>query len=418
MTDESGLCGTGEYVVFPEHTEEVRQAVLSAAAVTVQGSRTGLCAGAVPQGGTVVNLSRMNRVERVMEGDTPVLVAQAGASLAEIRKAAGRNWLFPPNPTEDTASIGGILSMGSMGGRAAGYGSLHQWVCSLQVVLADGRVLETDPGGYLGAEGTLGVITRATLRLVKPPAYSYGLLCFFESEETACDYLLDLPEALAPARIAMAELFDGCAVDLALSMKEEVSAFRELPDLSEITGGCRLLLSLECDTEDGLFAALEAALTLLEEYSPHGEDTLAAESPEEQKRLDGLRHAVIKAANMRHRSILRETGVLPAFLDAAVPPQALPALWQWTRRNAPGSPGLWGHASLGHLHVHLYEPDSGFTAAFLDRAAALGGGFYQEFGIGKRRRELLAASPLTQEIAVLKSALDPQGKFGRGNRLP
>lgn len=240
LRDESRREGSADAITFARSEPEVR-AVLAAAdageAVTVQGARTGISGGAVPDGGRILNLSRMTRIDPVRP-DTEAaaaITAEPGALLADLRKAVeDAGWFFPPDPTETSASLGGMAACNASGARSFFYGPTRAYVTAARVVLADGDALvlrrgvqravgrrfrlETESGrtiegdlpsytlpavkntaGYcarddmdmldlfVGADGTLGVFTELEMALVRPPATTWGLVAFLPSEAAALD---------------------------------------------------------------------------------------------------------------------------------------------------------------------------------------------------------------------------------------
>ncbi|MDO8587436.1 MAG: FAD-binding oxidoreductase [Armatimonadota bacterium] len=242
LHDESRRVGTADFIAFPtteaEVIEALREAHTRRIVVTTQGARTGLVAGAVPRGGLVLNLSRMNAIGEIRgEPGGHRLTVQPGATLAEIcRVVEAQGLLFPPDPTETSASIGGMVASNASGALTFHYGSTRNWVESLRVVLSDGSVLHirrgknhargrsfalttedgrvisgdlpscTQPNvksaaGYyvaedmdlidlfIGMEGTLGVITEIELKLIPRPQAIHGLTIFLPSEDAALKFV-------------------------------------------------------------------------------------------------------------------------------------------------------------------------------------------------------------------------------------
>ncbi|MBP5750264.1 MAG: FAD-binding oxidoreductase, partial [Firmicutes bacterium] len=227
LRDESRAEGKADWICFPSSEEDVLEALSFARtrglSVTLQGGRTGLAAGAVPRGGLILNLSRMDRILGVCkEGETVLLRVQPGVLLANLRKyieglrGEYGPLFFPPDPTETTASIGGMIACNASGARTYRYGPTRRYAEGLRVLLADGRsvtlrrgeqkasgrrlLLRCDDGSrlfvplpsyrmpsvknasgyyieygmdavdlFVGSDGTLGVVTEALLRLEPLP---------------------------------------------------------------------------------------------------------------------------------------------------------------------------------------------------------------------------------------------------------
>ena len=194
LTDQLGrLKGTARALVFPISTEEVA-AVMKLAweervPVTPRGAGTNLVGSTVPQGdGIILDLSRMNRILEV-DGETFTATVEPGVVLQDFQAHVESLGLFyPPDPGEKTATIGGNISTNAGGMRAVKYGVTRDYVRGLELVLADGRVITVgsknvkDASGlalkqlFIGAEGTLGVITKCILKLIPKPETSLSVL--------------------------------------------------------------------------------------------------------------------------------------------------------------------------------------------------------------------------------------------------
>ena len=229
--DASGLTGTCDRTIRPTSVDELRTALLEAAAiqqrVTVRGAGTGLSGGAVPDGGLLVSLDRLEK-KIVIDPQEMQVEVSASVTIAEIEEATRQIGLFyPPDPTEPAASIGGTIATNASGARTFRYGPTARWVDALTLLLVDGdeislrrreviasegsMLLTTKNGreidvpipvrpdidvtkntaGYqlddaldaidlvVGSDGTLGIITSATLRLLERPEKTLSLLIFF-----------------------------------------------------------------------------------------------------------------------------------------------------------------------------------------------------------------------------------------------
>ena len=220
-------------VVLPGDTETVAAVVSACAAAGVpvvpQGGNTGLCGGATPIGGEVlVNLRRLNRIREV-DADNNSITVEAGCTLYEVQQAAAAvNRLFPLSlAAEGSATIGGNLSTNAGGVQVLRYGNARELTLGLEVVLADGRVwhglraLRKDNTGYdlkqlfVGAEGTLGLITAATLKLFPRPRSVATAWAAVRDPLAAVRLLGDLRDAAGDAITAF-ELVDRAALDLVL----------------------------------------------------------------------------------------------------------------------------------------------------------------------------------------------------------
>ncbi|MDI6827064.1 MAG: FAD-binding oxidoreductase, partial [Armatimonadota bacterium] len=262
LHDESRRIGLADSISFPKNEAEVAEIVREISSrngvITIQGARTGIVAGAVPQGGHILNLSRMNKVGSLRKSkDGGTLTVQPGVILDDIRKTIEKEGLFfPPDPTETTCSIGGMVACNASGALTFHYGPTRNWIEALRVVLSNGdtialrrgechaqgrsfslttekgRVIEgqlpsysipnvKSAAGYyvidnmdmidlfIGMEGTLGVITEIELRLITKPKAINGLTIFLQNEESAIRLVRKLREStIKPVAI---EFFDADA---------------------------------------------------------------------------------------------------------------------------------------------------------------------------------------------------------------
>nr|WP_298681706.1 FAD-binding oxidoreductase [uncultured Dongia sp.] len=403
--------------------------------VVPQGGNTGLSGAATPDASgdaVVVNLRRMNRI-RTLDTANDTIIVEAGCILANIQDAAAEaGRLFPLSLTaEGSCQIGGNLSTNAGGLNVLKFGNARALTLGLEVVLADGSVLDglttlhKDNTGYdlkqlfIGAEGTLGLITAASMKLF--PA--------FKSRATALVALpgLDVaPALLARCRAATAdqlisfELLPRFGLDLA---RQHFQARNPL----EHTADWSLLIEAATPATD-----FDVALTLeraLGEALDDGEisDGLLAESEAQRTNLWRLREGIVNAQPREGASIKH---------DIAVPVASVPAfVAEATRALAATHPDArllcFGHLGDGNLHFNLLQPAGGDPAEFLGQTAAINrlihdlvtayrGSISAEHGIGQLRRDELhrLKSPIALGLMRrMKAAIDPDGRFNPGKVL-
>ncbi len=180
LSDESRRVGTADSISFPTSEAEVIGVVDSiravGGAITVQGARTGIVAGAVPQGGHILNLSRMKAIGEIRAGQEigkSSLTVQPGALLSEVREALAKDKLFfPPDPTETSASLGGMVACNASGAMSFFYGPTRKWITALRAVLSDGSTVSLRRGENR-AQGRAFSITTENGRVIagKLPGY-------------------------------------------------------------------------------------------------------------------------------------------------------------------------------------------------------------------------------------------------------
>lgn len=432
--------GSTPLVLLPRNVEQVSR-VLSICnrervGVVPQGGNTGYCGGATPdESGSQVVLSmrRLNRVRQIDAADDSLIV-EAGCTLADTHAAArSERRLFPLSlGSEGTAQIGGNLSTNAGGTAVLRYGMMRDLVLGLEVVLADGRVLSglkslrKDNTGYdvkslfIGAEGTLGVITAACLKLFSEPRDSATALVGIDTPARALELLGDLRTAAGESLSAF-ELMPRLAVALTVEHIPHVAN-----PLDQNAAWYVLVELTSSNPRSGLSDTLGDAL---EEAAERGlvRDAAIAVSLAQSQAMWKLRESVPEAQR-RHGASLKH--------DVSVPVSRIPALiergTELVRRLAPeGEVVSYGHAGDGNLHFNVSQRPGSATAGFLARAAplesalfdlveSLGGSISAEHGIGRSKAAELARRADPVELAAmraLKAALDPNGILNPGKVL-
>jgi FAD/FMN-containing dehydrogenase len=405
----------------------------TATAMVPQGGNTGLVGGQIPHHGEIV-LS-LNRLDRIREVDpvSNTMTCEAGVTLLRAREAAaGVDRLYPQLlPSEGTCTIGGNLSTNAGGTAALAYGIARSHVLGLEVVLADGRVLndlnklKKDNTGYdlrnlfIGAEGTLGVITAAVLHLVPRPRSVETAFVGVPSPQAALD-LLGLATEHTAGGVTSFELMFRDAIEVVLRHDADCRDPLPQPHLWYV------LIELSSQARSGLRAVLE---DILAEGLEGGlvEDATIAATLEQTKMFWRLRELLGEVQRHEGGSIKHDISVpvaaVPAFIDEA--DAALAKL-------IPGARPLpFGHLGDGNIHYNVVQPvgadKAGFLARWDDVNAAVfevvarhGGSISAEHGIGVLKRDLL---PTVKDhvafdlMRALKRTLDPKGILNPGKVL-
>jgi FAD/FMN-containing dehydrogenase len=427
----SALC-----VVLPGHTEEVAAAVractAAGAAIVPQGGNTGLCGGATPTGGeVVVCLRRLNRI-RAVDVDNNSITVDAGCTLQAVQEAArDADRLFPLSlAAEGSATLGGNLSTNAGGVQVLRYGNARELTLGLEVVLADGRIwdglraLRKDNTGYdlkhlfIGAEGTLGLITAATLKLFPRPRTQATAWVAVPDPAAAVRLLARLRDA-AGDNVTAFEIVSRPALDLVL---------RHIPNARDPLLGnpaWQVLIELSGARED-LSATLEQALEAAAEDGIVVDAVLAA-SGAQTVALWALRENVSEAQKIEGVSIKHDIAVpvsrIAEFIARA--DAALQTAFPQVRIVC------FGHIGDGNLHYNQSRPDAQSNAEFIaqtesvnrlvhDLVHELGGSISAEHGLGQLKRdEVLRYKGATEMdmMRAVKQALDPRGVMNPGKLL-
>jgi len=416
-----------------EVSDILRLAHESATAIVPQGGNTGLVGGQVPFNGEIV-LS-LNRLDRIREVDplSNTMTCEAGVTLLRAREAAAAaDRLYPQLlPSEGTCTIGGNLSTNAGGTAALSYGVARSHALGLEVVLADGRVLKDlnklkkDNTGYdlknlfIGAEGTLGIITAAVLRLIPRPRSVETAYAGVASPEAALD-LLGLASERTAGAVTSFELMARAGIDIVL--RHGAGMRDPLPEKHP----WYVLIELSSQSLSGLRDVLEEILGTGLERGLIADATIA-DNLEQAKMFWRMREMFGEAQRHEGGSIKHDISVpvaaVPAFIreaDAAV------------TNLIPGARPLpFGHLGDGNIHYNITQPPNADKAEFLARWHEVnelvfaivrkhGGSISAEHGIGVLKREFLpqVKDPVALDLMrTLKRTLDPKNILNPGKVL-
>lgn len=422
-----------EAVVRPGTTDETA-AVLRLASerhvpVVPRGGGTGLSGGCVPHlGGLVLSLERMNRVVEI-DSVNQTAEVEAGLTLAGFNAAVEEaGFSFPPHPGDEGAMIGGLVATNAGGSRALKYGGIRSYVRGLEVVLASGDVLRL--GGkivksstgfnlmhlFIGSEGTLGVITRATIQLLQPLRMTRTLVIPFEDIDPAIDAV---PLLLRRSLLPLALEFVGRDVVAAT----EAHLRKNWPCAA---GTTYLLVILDAPTEDELERLSLAAAEIC--LGAGALDVYVADTAAKQERILEIRSKIYDAIKADTAEIL----------DISLPRSEIAGHVKFVRDVARRR-GLWlptfGHAGDGNVHTHIMKvrfEDGQMRPMNEPRSAGLfdeikreiyrdgksrGGVISGEHGIGLVKKPLLAFSLDERQVEVMrgiKRVFDPHGILNPG----
>ncbi len=415
ITDASLYPGQADRVFSPANEDELLEILHRASAehvpVTVMGAMTGVTGGAVPQSGWGISLARMNR----MQVEPGRAIVGPGTLLRDVQ-ACGQ--FYPPDPTENTSSIGGNIAANASGSRSFKFGATRNYGMALRVALMDGRVLEIRRGdavdfdvpairlpkttkhsaGYrlapdmdyvdlfIGSEGTLGIVTEAELKLLPSPGELTGGVVFFKSEETA----LDAVDRWRGAGLRMLEYLDAASL-----------AVMDVPHRAA------LIVEWEGDLDLDMTDALE-------------DESWFAISAADREKFRQFRHALPERVNDR----IRRSGFMKLSTDYAVPIDRGREMLAIYRKELRGDHVIFGHIGDAHLHINTFsssaaefEANKALMTDLARAAVSLGGTVSAEHGLGKRKAHLLAIQYSQDEIEAMrevKRRFDPQWLLGQG----
>jgi len=417
----------------PASVEEVADVVRLCAeagvSITPQGGNTGLVGGQIPDGEVLLSLKRMNRI-RAVDPENDSLIAEAGVVLAAVQQAAAdSNRLFPLSlASEGSATIGGLVSTNAGGVHVLRYGMMRDLVLGIEAVTPDGRVfnglksLRKDNTGYdlkqlfIGAEGTLGVVTAASLKLFPRPAARETVLVGVAGAPQALALLHRMKQATGA--VSAFEVMNRLSVDLVV--KNVADRRDPMPDAAFMA-----LIECEAAHPQGLRESVESALTAALDDGL-AQTALIAENSSQARNFWAIREDVSAGHRPEGAQVNHDVSVpvsrTPDFLE-----QANAAML----KACPGARIVaFGHMGDGNFHYTVLQPEGSDPALFpadaltqtvYAVATALGGSISAEHGIGVARTADLIRYKDPESITLMravKRALDPNGVMNPRALLP
>lgn len=422
-----------EIVVKPSNTKEVQEIIKLASQynipVTPSGARSGLSGGALcVYGGIALSLERMNKIIDIDTNNLQVIV-EPGVITQELQEAVEAKGLYyAPDPaSRGTCFIGGNLAENSGGPRAVKYGVTKDWVLNLEVVLPTGEVIETGANtlknstGYnltqliIGSEGTLGVVTKATLKLIPKPTQNKLMLISFSSALDACT--------------AVSEIFKSGIIPSAMEFMEKdaidwtANFLNEPQFLTEEGVEAKLLIEVDGYDSEDLMIACEKVAEVSDRFG--ASDILFAEDEAQKDTLWFIRRRVGEA--VKTTSIYKEE-------DTVVPRYHLPQLLNGVKelgKEYGFKSVCYGHAGDGNLHINIIKGDMTdedwntklkiAIRKLFELTVELGGTISGEHGIGLVQKEYMDVKLDLKSMELhrmIKKVFDPKGILNPGKIIP
>ena len=459
------------------------------------GAQSSLTGGATPKGEVVLDMSGRNKIlERGKDENdgSDWIRVQSGISIYSLQEElAKHNLYYPPEPTFDGATVGGVISTNAAGAATFKYGQTRPWVKELTVVLATGEVMDikrgqytAHPGGYfelvgvdgevrrvpvpkykmpnvpkssagyyaepdmdfidliIGSEGTLGVITEATLRVIPKPLISWGLVACKDEEQALALTKLLREDSINTRQESNPAGIDACAIEYidqpSLQIVREDSKLRTDIELPKITKDATTLLLMQLEINPNKEIQKAQLEHLFEELDTLGlaESTQLAlpNALREIERLKKIREAVPIGVNGRIKLIKDiDPRISKVAADMIVPfdqMEDMIKLFQQKFTEAGIEFAIWGHASDGNLHPNAipktfeeYEKAKQIIMECGQAVIKMGGSPLAEHGVGRNPIKQALLKDLygeqgIDEMRAVKEAFDPEGKLAPGNLFP
>ncbi len=473
LTDAANVKGFCDAVYIPETNDEISEILINAnkekTPVTISGNGTGLTGGRVPQGGIVISTEKLNKIIEINDEEMYAVV-EPGVMLSELQsEVRNHKLLYPPDPTERNCFIGATIATNASGEKTFKYGPTRNFVLELEIILASGEKLKlvrgkniayevllnlsTENGSmyelkipdyvmpetknttgyfakknmdaidlFIGSEGTLGLITKAKLKLVPLPEKVISCVVFFSNEMNAFSFI---EKARYLSFAARANNFPNVVDALALEFLDENSLTFIKDDHSNIPSISKAAVWFEqevkIDNEDIL---LEEWTELISKYKGDEESVWFAFSEVDNKKIQEFRHSLGSKVNEYiSKNNLRKLGT-----DAAVPDNHFLEFYNFakeTTKNANLKFIVFGHAGNSHVHLNMlprnedeFNKGKEVYKQICIKAVQLGGTVSAEHGIGKIKRDYLVdmyGIDNIKKMAAIKKVLDPNWILGRGN---
>ncbi len=459
LHDESKLAGKAESISFPESEEDIIE-VISAMAecdlqITIQGGKTGIVGAAVPLYGHILNMSKMDRIIGfVKTGDGKnLLKVQPGITLMELKKAIKRlnvkkELFWPPNPTEPTATLGGIAACDAKGINTCLYGDTRDYIEGARIVRADRTVMEIVRGAervqlngreidlldlFIGGEGLFGVISELTLTLVPKYSEEWGICFFFDDKADVFSFAEELKKLELKqdgACIAAAEYIDRTAIDLIEERKPVMTTIKHLPDVDK-AAAAMVYIELHGTGEEAIEIQAEALMELAVEHNSDPDRAWAVSGESEIEKLRAFRHAAPESVNLLIEAIRQKhEGVTKLSTDMSLEVTTFEEAVAKYEKDI-DEQGLraciFGHIFENHLHVNIlpgsfeeYKKGLDLIEKWAREVSECHGQIVTEHGVGKLKKSIfLKNTPVEyiNEIKKLKNAYDPSGLWNPGNML-
>ncbi len=471
LSDASNFKGKCDAVYIPESVDEISALLKKANAegtpVTISGNGTGLTGARVPSGGILISTEKLNKIIEINKKDKYIVV-EPGVILDNLQKEVNRQeLLYPPDPTEWNCFIGGTIATNASGEKTFKYGPTRNFVEELQVVLADGEILDIKRGlfnakgfhlemetvsgkkielkipsinmpgvknasGYylkenmdaidlfIGSEGTLGIITKIKLQLVKLPVDILSSVIFFDSEDNAISFIEEARKTSLETRKHKSDTLEALALEF---MDENCLNFLK-EDYSQIPVDAKSSVWFEQETttenDETLFNQWAELIAI---HNGNTETAWFAFSENDKRKLEEYRHSVSAKAN----EFIAKRNVKKLGTDVAVPNNVFKGFYKECKNLVQNS-GIkfiaYGHFGNSHLHLNMlpenddeYEKGKELYKQICKRAVELNGTVSAEHGIGKLKTEYLEmmfGKENIKKMAEIKKVFDPNLILGRG----
>jgi D-lactate dehydrogenase (cytochrome) len=458
LEDSSNLQGGyAEGIYLPENEREIAEVLKECSAkktsLTISAGTTGTTGGCIPFGGWILGTEKLNKLINI-DKKAKTATLQPAVTLETLEKETKKlGLLYPPDPTEQTAFLGGTIATNASGSRSFRFGATRNWVKRLRVILSTGEILDIQRGqtlsskfetlnkfkvpnynipnvktsaGYyakldmdlidlfIGSEGTLGVVTEIEVGLIPTFHDTFDLIAFFPTENDAVDFV---EEARKKEALTL-EFFDKNSLELLRS------SYPKIPT----NAGSAVYFECELTPESGL-SYLDEWGKLIEKHHAKLDDAWLGMNDKQKKELKDFRHSMPEHINEE----FKKHNTIKFASDIAVPDSKFRDMLSFYNSTLYALRSnfffvKFGHIGQNHLHVNLVprKPEDIPLAQetimkFVKKAVSLGGTCSAEHGIGKIKhpylREMFGEAGILEMVRI-KKHFDPAGILNQGNLFP
>ena len=459
LKDESKMRGAAASISFPESEAEIGNILQvmreNQMPVTIQGGKTGVVGSAVPSRGHIMNLSHMNKVKSFFiagEGKA-FLKVEPGITLNELRKAIDRldtpkAFFWPPDPSETTATVGGIASTDAQGSCFHLYGKSVSYVSGIRVMNAEGSIRDLKRGQgaivingeskdlldvYMGAEGMYGVITELTLRLIPKPSEIWGIGFLFEDREDGMcfsDQLIATSFEVQGAKIAAIEFLDQTIINALEMHKNNMTRLKHIPDVATRIAAI-VYVEIHGDQQEAIEEIAESLVMIGSSFNVDPDKTWAFSGEPEIDKMRDLLHAAAEIAILHIEKVRSEDPRITKLgLDISLEGDGLKT-WvsriEKTLQKENLKAVYWGQMGSNRLHIDILPGSYGefvkgkaLFETWAERFPAPLANAITSYGIGKLKKSIFlktVSKAYIEELLQLKKQLDEHNLWNPGNMI-
>ncbi|MGD1823006.1 MAG: FAD-binding oxidoreductase [Pleomorphochaeta sp.] len=434
LSDESKLIGSAKSISFPKNTDEIIKILKTNkdknVSITIQGARSGIVGGAVPNNNHILNTQKLTKIEKISENE---IFVESGVTLDTINSFIERNnndYFFAVDPTEKTATIGGVIANNSKGPNSHYYGDPSKYIEEITVIYSDLTVetlTKTDKKffTFFGSEGIFGLIISARIKLIKKPEISWGISFFFNTINDVCGFSNELKtiKPINTAKIVAAEFMEKSIIELIEPFKETMSNIKAIPSIPK--GNNHLIyVEIHSDSENDFELIVELLIDLAMKYNSDVDNAWAVSEAKDLENIRNYRHAAAECTNMILETRRKDIpNINKVSLDISIKEDFETTLNRFNKIDI--DKVIFGHIFSSNIHLNflpktINEFEKAKIIAKLISLNAINnnGIIISEHGVGKVKKDIFLGSSKTEDIEKIvttKKILDKINLFNPNN---